>query len=83
MAALSSYESHQELLDFLHSLDNLFNQIRQSLTLIGLEHCKSKLERCIPIVSSILLCVPNDSQNESQQTQKARRLLLSGHLWRD
>ena len=72
MAALSSYESHQELLDFLHSLDNLFNQIRQSLSLIdplGLEHCKSKLERCIPIVSSILLCVPNDSQNESQQTE--------------
>ena len=50
----------------------MFNQIRQSLSLIdplGLEHCKSKLERCIPIVSSILLCVPNDSQNECQQTE--------------
>ena len=70
--ASSSYESHQELLDFLHMLHNLFNQIRQSLSLIdplGLEHCKSKLDLCIPIVSSILLCILNDSRNENQQTE--------------
>ena len=65
----------------LNDLNNLFNQIQQSLSLkdpLGLEHCKSKLERCIPIVSLILLCISNESieshdhtatQNENQQPQ--------------
>ena len=46
-----------------NDLNDLFNQIQQSLWLkdpSGLEHCKSKLERCIPIVSSILLCISNE-----------------------
>ena len=64
-----------------NDLNNLFNQIQQSLSLkdpLGLEHYKSKLERCIPIVSSILLCISNESieshvrtatQNENQQPE--------------
>ncbi len=64
MAASLSYESDQELSEFLRILNNLFNQIRQSLSLNdprGLEHCQSKLERCIPIVSSIVLCISNET----------------------
>ena len=64
-----------------NDLNNLFNQIQQSLPLkdpLGLEHYKSKLERCIPTVFSILLCISNESieshvhtatQNENQQPE--------------
>lgn len=63
-----------------------FNQIRQSLSFndtLGLEHYKGKLERCIPVVPSILLCISNGShfntatQNENQQLQPEGQTLVT------
>ena len=57
----SSYnEACEELTEFFQMLDRLSHHIQQSLVVrdpIDLEHCKSKLERRIPIVAAIFLAV--------------------------
>ena len=72
MADSASYESHEELTEFLLMLNNLFNQIQQSLSSndpLGLEHCKSKVERCIPIVSAILLSIRHTNLTATENLQ--------------
>ena len=87
MASLS-HEACEELTEFFQMLDRLSHHIQQSLFIrdpIELEHCKSKLERSIPIVAAILLDVSNNSapnfvdvQDQMPPLCSLLEMLLSG-----
>ena len=54
-------------------LETLFRHIQQSLSVrdpLDLEHCKSRLEQSIPIVSAILLVV-NNTEVESEESERS------------
>ena len=56
---------HEDLRDFLESINTLSNQIQRSLAVsdpICIEHCKNKLENYISIVAAISVTVNNQSQ---------------------
>lgn len=85
----SSYnEACEELTEFFQMLDRLCHHIQQSLVVrdpIDLEHCKSKLERSIPIVAAIFLAVNNnaainvgDVQGQMTPLGTLLEMLLSG-----
>ena len=76
--------SHDDLRNFLQSLDTLFNQIQRSLTTsdpICADHCKNKLQNCMPIVAAMLIAVNNGMSNElteqSEQIGTSLNMLLN------
>ena len=85
----SSYnEACEELTEFFQMLDRLCHHIQQSLVVrdpIDLEHCRSKLERSIPIIAAIFLAVNNnaainvgDVQGQTTPLGTLLEMLLSG-----
>ena len=80
---MASSFGHDELRDFLESLNALFNQIQRSLATsdpICVDHCKSKLQNCMPIVGAMLLAVNNNISHVQTGTSLSTLLsnLISG-----
>ena len=80
---MASSFGHDELRDFLESLNALFNQIQRSLATsdpICVDHCKSKLQNCMLIVGAMLLAVNNNISHVQTGTSLSTLLsnLISG-----
>ena len=67
----SSSLGHEDLRDFLESINTLSNQIQRSLAVsdpICIEHCKNKLQNYISIVAAISVTVKSQERTEDSDS---------------